>query len=187
LVLALGAVVVGAVWYAAERLPRLVAQRQLAAASENWANRPFTRYRMELEHSNFARRPPRHACFQHIEVSGNQVVRVLENTCVEEPKTVDDLLRHIREGRPYINTWSLLRSSLHLGCADTTRVYISYHPTLGYPQEITTHQLSVPNWGAPDFWGEMIRTRGLPHACPDMFGTDRGGRRYIVQSLTPLP
>jgi hypothetical protein len=187
LALTLGVAVVGAVWYGAERLPSLVAQRQLAAASENWTNRPFTRYRMELAHSNFAQMPPRHACHQHIEVSGSRVVRVLENTCVEAPKTIDDLLRYIREGRPYIHTWSALRSSLHIGCTDTTRVHISYHPTLGYPQEITTHQLSMPSWGAPDFWGVVIGTRGLPHACPNVFGTDRGGRRYIVQSLTPLP
>src|SRR5262245_44021125 len=67
------------------RLPML----ELNAARGRWASRPFTHYRMDLKYGELG------YCRQSVEVQGQRVIAILENTCSEPVPTVDELFDRI--------------------------------------------------------------------------------------------
>jgi hypothetical protein len=156
----------------------------LAEARQHWAQQAPDHYRLVLEHANRYSSLPGTPCIQDIEVHHGQVVQVFQNTCGWEPQTVADFFEAIERGEPWVNWHSLLRSSLMLECADIVDAQIRYHPTLGYPQHITSHYSTAPDWLSPALWSYIRHNSTIPHSCQ---WRDMGERRMTVQTFTALP
>jgi hypothetical protein len=175
-----------AAWYGygASYWREWVRANALAEAQQRWTQHAPDRYRLVLEHANRFSSTPATPCTQDIAVHHGEVVQVFQNTCGWDPQTIDDFFEAIEQDEPWINWHSLLRSSLMLECVDIVEAQITYHPKLGYPQNITSRYSTAPDWLSPTLWSYIRHNYTIPHSCQ---WRDMGERRMTIHMLTALP
>src|SRR5689334_8726135 len=132
-----------------------------AAAEGRWAARPFSTYRLALRVEYWNR-----VCFQEIEVQGERVRTVLNDTCrvswfaaLTVPQLFEISERIEQAPTCYPDSQPCACRLLRLGSVD-------YDPRLGYPTDIVYRREVQPNWWHPDFWKRLAQQRNLPSCGP---------------------
>jgi hypothetical protein len=145
-----------------------VRARELAQAERRWASRPFARYRIVLRAASW--------CQVDVEIQGERVAQVFENTCPGEPKTVGDLFVQIRQLDSTPERVYCAPDGCE--CTETHAVEADYDAALGFPHSIRVRRPRVPNWQA--LTGYLL-SRGLPSCL-----TPRDMEVINVVSLVPI-
>jgi len=142
---------------------------ELARAEARWATRPFSAYHLTLRDKS---------CIQQIEVSGERIVRTQPNRCEPPPRAVTDLFTLIRRD----GTVSARCIALGCACDDVMSIEATYHPSLGYPEQIVVRVNAQPNWQHLDFWAYLAERRAVPHC-----NLAEGSKLIRILALTPIP
>lgn len=142
--------------------------RELAAAEQRWALRPFGQYRLNVTDKN---------CPQQIDVRNERILKVAPNRCDAPPRTITDLFTIIRRNG------TVSYSCIYKGCICDDILYIqaSYDPTLGFPSRILVRIRAEPNWRHPEFWEATWKNKQLP-SCDSMAV---GSKIIQVVTITP--
>ena len=143
---------------------------ELSAARSRWAMRPFSHYRLDLKYGMLG------YCKQSIEIKDEQVVAVLQNTCVEPAPTVNDLFDRIERDITALDG--------HCGpngcaCDGTIVVSATYDPQLGYPHSKRVDLDPAARWRFPDYWQHRLAGK----LCTSW---DIGREVITVVALTPM-
>jgi hypothetical protein len=152
---------------------------ELDAAQQRWDGKPFNHYRMTLDREQLRRR-----CHQSMEVqgmgSGEEVVSVFEDTCMDDPLTVSGIFSLLRQAmlQPDCN-------DDECKCRITYRVSVLYDEELGYP----SMALFAPNRFRSevvdtDVWGlapPIVRRPDCPPVMPAGYET------ISIRRIMPLP
>jgi hypothetical protein len=146
-------------------------ERQFVAAEARWRKRDFIRYRFAIEGDNGR-------CRQESLVQGEQVTKVVDNTCRIPARTVTSLFRLIRLTPPA--TYQCVEH----GCACDTvmNVETAYDPRFGYPRYIGFYWSVRPNLLHGDYWRYIWDNGRLPSCRATQFS-----RVITITSLTPNP
>ena len=147
-----------------------------AAAQSRWATRPFTAYRVTLRIEYWNR-----VCFQELEVQGERVRRVVNDTCLTSSFSMMTIPRLYQMSERLEQAPTCYPDGQPCACRLMRIGKIEYDPHLGYPREITYRREAQPNWTHLDFWRHLWEQRDLP-TC----GTSRTTRIAVI-SFAPLP
>jgi Family of unknown function (DUF6174) len=153
----------GAVWL------RSAPARQLAAAQQRWAARPFSAYRLVVDVHAFG------SCHYDVEVRDEQVVKIFQRSCLQPAPTVTDLFRVVGA--------SLQEQECGpngCGCDGPIGVDAAYDAQLGYPTNLAARIKPEYRWRYLDYWKRQF----LGGGCT-LIGWV--GERRQVLSLTPIP
>lgn len=133
----------------------------LITAQAIWAERPFTSYRLVIERSSL-----RNWCRQEIDVIDEEPLTVRMNNCRQREFTVSQLFANIAN-RDELHTGEAIELHRHgtQRCVIYLTGRVDYHPTLGYPQYISSRFESRPNWLHPDLWRYLWGSGGQLPAC----------------------
>ncbi|MCL5995922.1 MAG: hypothetical protein M1546_07685 [Chloroflexi bacterium] len=148
---------------------------ELDAAQHRWSSRTFDRYRMIVDREQLRRR-----CLQDVEVVGEQVITVFQDSCYSKPLSVSDLFGLLRQNMALTEC-----NDDTCKCRITYRVSVIYDENLGYP----SMSLFAPN----RFRSELVETDILGMAlpigrrveCPPI--TPVGYETISIRKFTPLP
>ncbi len=147
-------------WYGWQRWQALDTDRQLAAARERWDRRPFASYHMQVQRSGMPL-----MCQQDVEITDEQIITVLNDTCQRSLPTVSDLFREIAQRDQQADLMMMILSVDQRPCSRSVDAAVVYHPELGYPQQIDLRVESRINWLSPVFWQFFVQTWGMPPLC----------------------
>jgi hypothetical protein len=106
------------------------------------AHRRWTTHQLPHYHLLISRQELGGMCRQSFDVQQEQVIAVLENTCVLDfrpPASVSELFAHIE---PYVTPWTCGPNGCHCG---RLGMDVTYDPVRGYPQQATLRHLP-PRW-----------------------------------------
>jgi hypothetical protein len=149
--------------------------QEFQAARARWADNPLPHYRLVIER-------PSLSCQQDVEIINEQIVNVIEHNCPIEMLTMTDLYERIDmlDGQPNFAFFP----SGGCGCMGELNAHISYHPELGYPQQVGIADRRVFELGNTTCWRQVLTRGELPECdLPVLFGESR----ITNISLTPLP
>jgi hypothetical protein len=116
---------------------------ELSAARARWAARSFSHYRLELKYGALG------YCRQSVEVEGDRVVEVLENTCSNAAPTVDQLFDQIERR---IKTLHGACGPNGCECDGTIAVVAEYDARLGYPRAQSVRLDPLMRLPNPAYW-----------------------------------
>lgn len=145
-------------------------QRQLDTARARWAGRHFSHYRLDLRLGALG------SCRQLIEIDGERVVAVAENTCATRAPTVSELFDRIERD---IRTLGGRCGPNGCACDGTLVVDARYDPQLGYPLTKRIALDGAARWRFPEYWRRKL-AGGL---CSSR---ELGQEVITVVSLQPL-
>ncbi len=159
------------------------AARDLAAARQRWATRPFLHYRMVLRRQGWG------SCQQDVEVYNEQVVKITSNTCRRDnPRSVSDLFAEIERYLRPPEAGMYCRNGLAWhGCACYIPYTVTnvYNSRLGYPETIkVSWGAYAPNRWHIDYWHYLVANWREP-ACGGPL--EPPGKHLVVFELKPLP
>jgi len=144
--------------------------RQLGAARDRWAARPFSHYRMALEYGTTG------YCSQVIEVERESIVKGRLRVGVRDDDARVNLFARIERDQA-----SRDGSCGPNGCAcdGTVVVAATYDQQLGYPLAKRIYLDPIARWRFPEYWrrrmsGSLCSSRALI------------GENITVRSLTPI-
>jgi hypothetical protein len=147
-----------------------------AAAQERWAARPFESYRVALR-VEFLNQ----ACFQEIEVQGERIVKVVNDTCQTSSFSSMTIGRLFEITERVEQAPTCYADTEPCACRQMRLGKIEYDAQFGYPNEITYRRVVQPNWTHLDFWKRLWERRSFP-SC----GLTRT-TRIVVLSFAPIP
>jgi hypothetical protein len=145
-------------------------------AQRRWTANPTPHYRLQVSESyRLAYLEGR--CTQDIEVRGESVVAVGQNSCPSPPQTVTSLFVQMSDLTPV--------TCINFGCACdfVGEVQAEYDERAGSPERVIIRWTSMPNWRHPDFWSAAWQLGALPRCTPATTSVDR----TLLVTLTPLP
>lgn len=124
-------------------------------------------------------------CDQVVEVRGEQLVQIRNNTC-RHPNiwTVGWLFAHIaRAGQPAVGC-ALLDPVAGCVCRNAVSLQVEYDPALSFPREIIVRLAWQANWQSLAYWRATVLHGALP-ACV----TPSNALSYtvVVHDITILP
>ncbi|HEU5102404.1 MAG TPA: DUF6174 domain-containing protein [Roseiflexaceae bacterium] len=141
---------------------------ELAAARDRWLSRTITHYRLVMQAPSW--------CRLDVEIKGEKVVRVFENSCPTSPRTVSGLFDMIKQ----LDSTADMVFCAPLGCecTEVRYVYARYDQELGFPRIIRLRRDRQMNW--PELW-HFLTTHGVPNCL-----TPRDIELVEVVSLNPI-
>jgi hypothetical protein len=149
----------------------------LETARERWAEQGITAYRITVEYS-----VPLFSCQQDMEVRNEVVDYKHTDRCSLNPTrtpryfTVSDLFQRIEDS---LNAPQCGPNGC--ACDGPIAVAVTYHPELGYPQQIVYQLRPDRRWLYGEYWQALLN--GELQRCPP---TTYIGETITVRSLTPL-
>jgi hypothetical protein len=148
--------------------------QDLAAARASWAGRPFERYHLVLEEFRGIG-----SCRQEIEVAGDRVAAVLQNTCPHPARTtVSDLFDRIE----YYHTQRPCGPN-GCDCDGAVGAQVVYDTLLGYPQQLHIASQRASRWQHTAYWKNRLQNGGRLKCVLAGYR----GPRFSIVSLTPVP
>jgi hypothetical protein len=140
----------------------------LVLAEHRWAARPFSRYRLVLRAASW--------CRVDAEIHDERIVRVFENSCPGDPRTVSDLFAQIKQLDSDPNRVYCAPDGCE--CTEVRFLTVEYDGELGFPRAIRVRRPREPNWqGLVGY----VLAHGLPRCL-----TPRDIDVVNVMSLQPL-
>jgi hypothetical protein len=152
------------------------ARAEIEAAQRRWTAGPPGHYQLRIEET-YRRSYLEARCAQEVEVAGETVVAVDEDSCPMLPQTVTTLFEQLRNVRPV--------PCVTFGCACDLvgQAQAEYDARLGHPRRINIRWATEANWRHPDYWRAVWQLRGTPRCSPAATAIDR----TLVVTLTPIP
>lgn len=141
---------------------------ELHQARQRWGEQRPARYRLVLAAPSW--------CRIDAEIEQERIVRVYQNSCPSEPKSVSDLF----DLAGSLSVDANLRYCAPGGCecVEQRVTEVDYDAQLGYPRAIRLRRLREVNWDG--FWTYLLRY-GLPNCLPP-----RDANVLTVLALDPL-
>jgi Family of unknown function (DUF6174) len=151
------------------RAPSIAARaQQLADARNRWQSRTISHYRLVMQAPSW--------CRLDVEIQGEKVVRVFENSCPTSPRTVTGLFDLIKQLDSTADT--IFCAPLGCECTEVRYIYASYDQDMGFPRTIRLRRDRQMNW--PELWRFLV-THGLPNCL-----TPRDIDLVEIVSLNPI-
>ncbi|MFO7168862.1 MAG: DUF6174 domain-containing protein [Chloroflexota bacterium] len=151
-------------------------RRMTEEAQRRWSARPLDHYLLKIEDQY--RLPSRMIrCLQDVEVRGETVVRVVQNTCRRPAQTVSSLFQQIiAQSEPV--------RCIAFGCACDLAVDLraTYDRQMGYPRSVSISWVTRPNWHHADFWHAGRQLGKMPRCSQTATPIDR----TLTVALVPL-
>ncbi|MEN9938143.1 MAG: hypothetical protein RLZZ387_4722 [Chloroflexota bacterium] len=146
------------------------------AAQQRWEAIATPRYRLQIEEV-YRRSYLEARCAQDVDVEGELVVTVRQNSCPTPPQTVTSLFLQLQDLEPV--------RCITFGCACdfVGEPRAEYDTRLGHPRRINIRWATVPNWRHPDYWRAAWQLRSPPRCTPANTAVDR----TLTVTLTPIP
>jgi hypothetical protein len=142
--------------------------QELAAARQRWQSRTITHYRLVMQAPSW--------CQLDVEIWGEKIVHVFENSCPTSPRTVTGLFEMIKQIDSTADT--IFCAPLGCECTEVRYIHASYDQEMGFPRTISLRRDRQMNW--PELWHFLV-THGVPNCL-----TPRDIELVEVVSLKPI-
>ncbi|HEX9370891.1 MAG TPA: hypothetical protein VF897_07780 [Roseiflexaceae bacterium] len=156
-----------------------VADARRAAALRRWQARPIAHYLLRTREDLGGQR-----CGQAVEVRGEELVRIVANTCPQPNLwAVSWLFTFVAKAQAAVETCARLDAGVGCVCRRSVDLEVTYDPSTGIPREIVTRQTWRAAWQSWAYWRYVARQAALPDCTPPF--SDPGHR--VTSELQALP
>ena len=152
---------------------RILSQPEaLVEARERWDARPFKRYRMGMLYSSHQIN-----CRQDVEIRGEMVITIFQNTCPQGALTVSAIFKQIDT---HLDTHAGQCGPNGCGCDGPIGVDADYDAQFGYPRSMELRLRPEERWQYIAYWRYVL---------PGGFCQPSNFRSQTIRvvSLTPIP
>ena len=169
------AVLAGCVLLGLFAWPETPAQRRQQAI-QRWQARPFSSYRMAIRVEYGG-----NACTQELETAGEQLRRVLANSCRVSWIGMTTVARLFEVSALLDRPTPCYAQVQACACMRVLQQPIAYDARLGYPTTIRYQRAVQPNFSDAAYWQRLWQTRRVPSCGPNNYTVT-----ISVLSLQPL-
>ncbi len=177
------------IWIIAQVWQTSLPIRELPAAKQRWADRPFSHYELVLKAYGQGRSAQ---CEQGYQVQNEQILSRFHDQCGDmlPDGTVTDLfdkidgaIKDLAGIRIFPGSSQSVTGRWNQG-DEIIHVTATYDPQLGYPHQVQIYVDNQNPWRYSDWWGRMFKQLG---GSPELRETFDPSITYTVLSLRPLP
>jgi len=151
------------------------AQRRQQAI-ERWQARPFTSYRITIRVEYGG-----NACTQELETEGEQLNRVVANSCRVSWIGMTTVMRLFEVSALLDKPTPCYTQAQACSCLRVLQQPISYDANQGYPSTIIYQRAVQPNYNDAAYWRRLWQTRRVPNCGPTNYAV-----AISVLSIQPL-
>ena len=151
------------------------AQRRQQAI-ERWQARPFTSYRITIRVEYGG-----NACTQELETEGEQLNRVVANSCRVSWIGMTTVMRLFEVSALLDKPTPCYTQVQACSCLRVLQQPISYDANQGYPSTIIYQRAVQPNYNDAAYWRRLWQTRRVPNCGPTNYAV-----AISVLSIQPL-
>lgn len=145
-------------------------------AMQRWQARPFTNYRITIRVEYGG-----NACTQELETAGEQLNRVVANSCRVSWIGMTTVMRLFEVSALLDRPTPCYTQAQACSCLRVLQQPIAYDASLGYPATIIYQRAVQPNYGDMAYWRRLWQTRRVPNCGPTNYDVT-----VSVLSIQPL-